>query len=74
MQKQSKLTSPDRLILAARRFILKTQDWVSTHASPSGTFKTARQFLGIFPETQNQQVFDHVGHHIHTLQYENNHR
>jgi len=26
----------------------KTQNWVNIHASPGGTFKAAKRFLGIF--------------------------
>jgi len=32
----------------------------NTHASPGGTLKAAKQFLGIFPETRNERIFDHA--------------
>jgi len=50
--------SPGRVTLAARRFFTKkkkTQNWVITHASLGGTFKSARRFLGIFPETRKHR-------------------
>jgi len=74
MQKQTTLASPGGLTLTAMRFISKNQNWVSTHASPDDTFKVARQFLGIFPEMPKHQACDHTSYHLHTLQYENDHR